>query len=447
MSERRVLVVDDEPDICELLAITLGRMGLTTVTVGRVGEARQQLQRQRFDLCLTDMRLPDGNGIDLVRTIQAQWPQLPVAVITAFGSMETAIEALKAGAFDFVSKPIDINGLRDLVNAAIALQPPPPTANEAPAGCPLIGTADCMRSLKATIAKVARSQAPIFIYGESGTGKELVARSIHQQGPRVDHPFVPVNCGAIPTELMESELFGHLRGSFTGAVNDKQGLFQAAQGGTLFLDEIVELPIHMQVKLLRAIQERAIRPVGAQRELRTDVRILSASHKDIAAEVAAGRFRQDLYYRLNVIELRVPPLRERREDLPALIEHFLHRLRIAWGTAPPRLSAPALAALQDYHFPGNVRELENIIERAATLCEGKVIDVADLALKEATTAPDEIPIDGPGHGDLEQVLEQQERQIIRRALEKHRWNRTATARELGLTLRQLRYRLDKLGIG
>ncbi len=450
MNTQRVLVVDDEPDIRELLEITLGRMGLATEAASGLGDAESRLGEQRFDLCLTDMRLPDGNGIDLVRTIQTRHPQLPVAVITAYGSMETAIEALKAGAFDFVTKPVDLESLRNLVNSAIALPTPKTTSQAGPGESLLLGDSPPMQALRAMITKVARSQAPVFIVGESGTGKELVARSIHAQSPRAQGPFIPVNCGAIPAELMESELFGHLRGSFTGAVDDQNGLFQAAHGGTLFLDEIIELPIHLQVKLLRAIQERAIRPVGAQREVRTDVRILSASHKDIAAEVSAGRFRQDLFYRVNVIELRVPPLRERNEDLTTLADHFLKRLASHWGVAPPPLANEAMQALREYPFPGNVRELENVIERAATLCEGSTIRAADLALKP--TPPADIAATGkstPGDDSdkLEEVLEDKERQLIRDALERHRWNRTAAARELGLTLRQLRYRLDKLSIG
>ncbi len=443
MTSQRVLVVDDEPDIRELIEITLGRMGLDTASASGIHQAQEYLSTQSFDLCLTDMRLPDGNGIDLVRAIQARWPNIPVAVITAYGSMETAIEALKAGAFDFVTKPVDLASLRDLINAAIALRPKKTSAPNPPSGPLLIGESTPMQQLKATIAKVARSQAPVFIYGESGTGKELVARSIHQLSSRADQPFVPVNCGAIPAELMESELFGHLRGSFTGAVNDKDGLFQSAQGGTLFLDEIVELPIPLQVKLLRAIQERAIRPVGAQREMRTDVRILSASHKDIGKEVKAGRFRQDLYYRINVIELRVPSLRERLDDLHLLIQHFLRRLENNWGTTPPRLSNAAIDALSAYSFPGNVRELENVIERAATLCETDQIDVDDLALKPPDTRLSTVSDESD---KLEEVLEDTERELIVNALERHRWNRTAAARELGLTLRQLRYRLDKLAI-
>ncbi|MDD3517097.1 MAG: sigma-54 dependent transcriptional regulator [Chromatiales bacterium] len=437
---RNVLVVDDEPDIRELLEITLGRMKLNARTAACVAEARQLLAREDFDLCLTDMRLPDGNGIELVEHIQRERPQLPVAVITAFGSMDTAIQALKAGAFDFVSKPVDLNMLRDLISSALRVSAAKRNAAETSG---LQGDSPPMRQLKAAIVKLARSQAPVYIRGESGTGKERVAREIHARGPRSDRPFVPVNCGAIPTELMESEFFGHVKGSFTGAVADKEGLFQAAHGGTLFLDEVAELPLHMQVKLLRAIQERAVKPVGASREVPVDVRILSATHKDLAAEVAAGRFRQDLYYRINVIELGVPPLRERMDDLPLLTADILARIAADWGAAAPEPSAAALAKLRGYAYPGNVRELENILERAATLCEGGRIEADDLRLPDpaATTV-----INNGTARSLDDALEEQEKQAILDALEKTRWNRTAAAKLLGISFRQMRYRLKKLGI-
>ncbi|HDP89104.1 MAG TPA: sigma-54-dependent Fis family transcriptional regulator [Thioalkalivibrio sp.] len=463
MTIQHILIVDDEPDIRELLEITLGRMGHDTRSAASVKAARALLDAEDFDLCLTDMRLPDGNGIELVSHIQATRPELPVAVITAFGSMDTAIEALKAGAFDFVSKPVDLKMLRDLVSAALRLSrgtdAPADTGECAPdqadsGETELLGDSKCMRQLKATIGKLARSQAPVYIRGESGSGKELVARQIHLHGPRARAPFVPVNCGAIPAELMESEFFGHLKGSFTGATADKAGLFQAADGGTLFLDEVAELPMHMQVKLLRAIQERAVKPVGAPREVPVDVRILSATHKDLAEEVREGRFRQDLYYRLNVIQVAVPPLRDRIDDLPQLARHLLARLAERWGTATPSLSDHARDALMTYPFPGNVRELENILERAATLCEGAAIGVDDLQLGEtglfddapgATDAPAPNPAAGD-RTDLNQLLGHTEKEAIIEALEKTRWNRTQAAKLLGLTLRQLRYRLKKLGV-
>ncbi len=449
---KRALIVDDEPDIRELLEITLGRMGLETESAPDLASARQRLGSGRFDLCLTDMRLPDGTGLELVREIQNHHPHTPVAVITAYGSMETAIEALKAGAFDFVSKPVELGTLRDLVRSALrASEPPaapPDTQTRSAVAPPLLGDSPAMQRLKQTIRKVARSQAPVHIRGESGTGKELVARQIHAQGPRAAGPFIAVNCGAIPTELMESELFGHVKGAFTGAVADKPGLFRAAHGGTLFLDEIAELPVHMQVKLLRAIQERAIKPVGSFEEVPVDARILTATHKDLQAEVEAGRFRHDLYFRVNVIELEVPPLRDRLDDLPALAEHILQRLADAWREPAKRLSEAALERLRSHRFPGNVRELENLLERAATLCEGEVLLPEDIQLPPASgvratgsTRDHETPPLG-----LDGRVDEQQREIILRTLEETRWNRTRAARKLGLTLRQLRYRLHKLGI-
>ncbi len=440
----RALVVDDEPDIRELLEITLMRMGIDSDSAADLAEARTRLEQGAFDVCLTDMRLPDGSGIDLVRHIQRHHPRLPVAVITAHGNMESAVEALKAGAFDFVSKPVDLELLRRLINTAleVAGQADTPMGEEQ-----LLGRSAAMDSVRRTIAKVARSQAPVFIHGESGTGKELVARLIHAQGPRRDGPFVPVNCGAIPAELMESEFFGHLKGSFTGATSDKAGLFQAAEGGTLFLDEVADLPLPMQVKLLRAIQEKAVRPVGAQQELSIDVRILSATHKDLAALVKSGQFRQDLYYRINVIALAVPPLRERREDIPLLVDHLLARIAARWQTPAPRMAEDALAALADYPFPGNVRELENILERAMTLCEGEVIHAADLQLDAAPAplAADDDSGVAVSQG-LDPYLDTREREAILRALEQTRYNKTQAAKLLGISFRALRYRLKKLGI-
>lgn len=445
MTRQRALIVDDEPDIRELLEITLGRMKLDTRSARNVKEAREWLAREPFDLCLTDMRLPDGTGLDLVQHIQQRYPQVPVAMITAYGSLDTAINALKAGAFDFVTKPVDLGRLRELVATAIRVRSP--DSEEIPVDSRLLGESPPMKALRKQIQKLARSQAPVYISGESGSGKELVARLIHEQGPRTERPFVPVNCGAIPSELMESEFFGHKKGSFTGAIEDKQGLFQAANGGTLFLDEVADLPLPMQVKLLRAIQEKAIRSVGGQQEVVVDVRILCATHKDLAAEVAAERFRQDLYYRLNVIELRVPPLRERREDIAQLTDVMLTRLAEGTGLAAAKLHPDALEKLKNYRFPGNVRELENMLERAYTLCEDDQISASDLRLADAgSTGADGNAASLAQIDNLEDHLEGIERKLIMQALEETRWNRTAAAQRLGLTFRSMRYRLKKLGI-
>ena len=443
MTRQRALIVDDEPDIRELLEITLGRMKLDTRSARNVREARDWLAREPFDLCLTDMRLPDGTGLELVQFILQRYPQTPVAMITAYGSLDTAIGALKAGAFDFVTKPVDLARLRELVNSALRLQEQ--QAGDAPSDERLLGNSPPMQQLRSQIGKLARSQAPVYISGESGSGKELVARLIHEQGPRADKPFVPVNCGAIPSELMESEFFGHKKGSFTGAIEDKQGLFQAAQGGTLFLDEVADLPLGMQVKLLRAIQEKAVRAVGGQQEMVVDVRILCATHKDLAAEVAAGRFRQDLFYRLNVIELRVPPLRERREDIPLLASVLLQRLNQC-SHNNVQLSEDAIAKLQSYRFPGNVRELENMLERAYTLCEHERIEARDLRLADSSLPSDGGETSLAQVDNLEDYLEAIERKLIMQALEETRWNRTAAAERLGMSFRSMRYRLKKLGI-
>ncbi|BBP72963.1 type 4 fimbriae expression regulatory protein PilR [Pseudomonas sp. Seg1] len=440
---QKILIVDDEPDIRELLEITLGRMKLDTFSARNLTEAQALLHRETFDLCLTDMRLPDGTGLELVQHIQQRYPQLPVAMITAYGSLETAINALKAGAFDFLTKPVDLTRLRELVATALRM---------AAGGVSttidrrLLGDSLPMRNLRKQIDKLARSQAPVYISGESGSGKELVARLIHEQGPRAGQPFVPVNCGAIPSELMESEFFGHRKGSFTGAVEDKPGLFQAAQGGTLFLDEVADLPLSMQVKLLRAIQEKAVRSVGGQQETVVDVRILCATHKDLDAEVTAERFRQDLYYRLNVIELRVPSLRERRDDIEVLAAHMLKRLAKDTGQPAARLHPQALEALKSYRFPGNVRELENVLERAHTLCENRVIETEDLRLSEGNCAADGAIADLTQIDNLEDYLENVERKLILQALEETRWNRTAAAQRLSLSFRSMRYRLKKLGL-
>ncbi|WP_285962490.1 sigma-54-dependent transcriptional regulator [Pseudomonas tohonis] len=442
MTRQRALIVDDEPDIRELLEITLGRMKLDTRSARNVKEARELLAAEPFDLCLTDMRLPDGTGLDLVQHIQQRHPQVPVAMITAYGSLDTAVNALKAGAFDFLTKPVDLSRLRELVAAALRLRTS--GSGDTPMDNRLLGDSPPMKALRNQIQKLARSQAPVYISGESGSGKELVARMIHEQGPRHEDPFVPVNCGAIPSELMESEFFGHKKGSFTGAIEDKIGLFQAAHGGTLFLDEVADLPLPMQVKLLRAIQEKAIRTIGGQQEVVVDVRILSATHKDLAAEVAAGRFRQDLYYRLNVIELSVPPLRERREDIPQLADVMLKRL--AADSAAASITRDAMEKLKSYRFPGNVRELENMLERAYTLCDNDQIQPEDLRLADAPSPSESGEADLAQVSNLEDYLEEIERKLIMQALEETRWNRTAAAQRLGLTFRSMRYRLKKLGI-
>lgn len=444
MTRQRALIVDDEPDIRELLEITLGRMKLDTRCARNVKEAREWLAKEPFDLCLTDMRLPDGTGMDLVQYIAQRHPQMPVAMITAYGSLDTAINALKSGAFDFLTKPVDLGRLRELVATALRIQAA--DGKEVPVDSRLLGDSPPMRTLRKQIHKLARSQAPVYISGESGSGKELVARLIHEQGPRSEQPFVPVNCGAIPSELMESEFFGHKKGSFTGAVEDKQGLFQAANGGTLFLDEVADLPLTMQVKLLRAIQEKAVRTVGGQHEVVVDVRILCATHKDLGAEVAAERFRQDLFYRLNVIELRVPALRERREDILELADVMLKRLSNGSGATAATLQPEALEKLKSYRFPGNVRELENMLERAYTLCEDDQITAADLRLADASTSFEQGEANLAQIDNLEDYLENIERKLIVQALEETRWNRTAAAQRLGLSFRSMRYRLKKLGI-
>jgi two-component system response regulator PilR (NtrC family) len=436
------LVVDDEPDICELLAITLNRMDIATRTCGDVSSAKKLLNREAVDLCLTDMRLPDGDGLELVEWMQREVPGTPVAVITAHGSVETAVKALKVGAFDFVSKPLELNDLRKLVTTAMKLKGADAPRSRA-VDANLIGDSSAIERVRMLVAKVARSQAPVHISGESGTGKELVARMIHEAGPRSDGPFVPINCGAIPTELMESEFFGHRKGSFTGAVADKIGLVQTAEGGTLFLDEVADLPLHMQVKLLRVIQEKSIRPVGQTEERPVDVRILSATHKDLGELVANGQFREDLYYRINVIELRVPPLRERGEDVLMLTHHILQRLADEQGVALPALTPAGRAVLLSYRFPGNVRELENILERAMTLSSAGQIDVTDLNLRSDEEGA--LPLKA-GDATLGSQLEEIERDAIVKALEQARYNKTAAAKALGMSFRALRYRIKKLGI-
>ncbi len=454
MKTHTALIVDDEPDIVELLSLTLQRMRIDTREAGNLAQAKQLLAQHRFDLCLTDLRLPDGDGLELVRHIQQNHAQLPVAVITAHGNMQTAIDAMKYGAFDFLSKPVELKELRELVQNALKLSPTnkPKTAETQTETPGLIGSSPKMQALRQTIAKLARSQAPVHIGGESGTGKELVARLIHQLGPRNDAPFIPVNCGAIPSELMESEFFGHKKGSFTGAVADKQGLFQAADGGTLFLDEVADLPLPMQVKLLRAIQERAIRPVGAEKEMAINVRILSATHKDLHDLVATGAFRQDLFYRINVIEVTTPTLRDRIEDIGELSEFILTRLAQRHHMSVPKLTSGAVNGLKKYSFPGNIRELENLLERALTLSDGNVIEVEDLQLPEspqlvfdASTLANITP-GKRGDIPLDIYLEKIERDAVLEALEQCRWNKTAAARKLGISFRAMRYKLQKLGL-
>jgi two-component system response regulator PilR (NtrC family) len=439
------LVVDDEPDIRELLEITLNRMHIKTRCAANLAEAKHLLAAEVFDLCLTDMKLPDGDGLELVDYIQLAGLQLPVAVITAHGSMDLAIKAMKKGAFDFLSKPVDLAVLRQLVSHALQASLTRISDKERRTRDILLGESALMCAIRSRIDKVARNQAPVYISGESGSGKELVARLIHQQSPRGDKPFIAINCGAIPPELMESEFFGHKKGSFTGAVADKQGLFQAADGGTLFLDEVADLPLPLQVKLLRAIQEKKVRPVGEQREVAVDVRLLSATHKDLAKMVQEGSFRQDLYYRINVIELSLPPLRARPADIPQLTEHLLLGLASVNAMPLPKLSEAAVNALKNYYFPGNVRELENILERALALHEGGVIEADDLNLPLGMELAAVEDYDAEKMS-LESYLEDIEKKALSAALEENRWNKTATAKYLGLSFRSLRYRLKKLGL-
>lgn len=437
--DKKVLVIDDEPDIRELLALTLSRMNIDCVVAENLKEAKLLFNQHDYFLCLTDIRLPDGDGTEFVKYIKQIKPEVPVAVITAFGNVESAVQNLKAGAFDYVSKPINLALLKDLIKTAQVLS----NDQQQPAQMDmLIGKSPEIETLKADIVKLARSQAPVFIQGPSGVGKELVANLIHKKGPRSNNPFIPVNCGAIPQELMESEFFGYKKGSFTGALKDTDGLFQAAHQGTLFLDEIAELPLSMQVKLLRAIQEKAVKPVGALKEVSVDVRILSASHKNLLAEIEAENFRQDLYYRINVIELNIPPLKAHPEDIPLLVENILNKLS---QDTIPTITDKAMSLLQQYDYPGNVRELENILERAVTLCENDVIEANDLQLPTQTDS-NVLSEEEVQHKDLDDYLLQQQRDVIIDALEKTKWNRTKAAKLLGITFRALRYRLKKLGI-
>ncbi|MFA0810491.1 sigma-54-dependent transcriptional regulator [Microbulbifer epialgicus] len=460
------LVVDDEPDICKLLTLTLHRMDVDCHTAANLAEAKRLLTENRYDFCLTDLRLPDGDGLQLVEHIQnGIHRELPIAVITAHGNMDTAIKALKLGAFDFVSKPVDLDRLRNLAQLALRLNRDQGPQHGRSTDQLLLGQAENMRKLREQIAKVARSDAPVYISGESGSGKELAARAIHGLGARAEKPFVPINCGAIPAELMESEFFGHKKGSFTGAYKDKPGLLQSAQGGTLFLDEVADLPLDMQVKLLRAIQEKRIRPIGASLETPIDVRILSATHKDLAKEVDEGRFRRDLYYRINVIEISTPPLRERLEDIPLLVNAIMQRIASNAGTPLPKVTPEAITSLQGYSFPGNVRQLENILERAFTLCDQQEIRSHDLHLERdekssghkesisgleplvtSSTSQNSERFDPSQYSSLDEFLQNIEKEAIETALAKTRWNRTAAAQKLGISFRSLRYRLKKLGL-
>jgi two-component system response regulator PilR (NtrC family) len=495
-----VLVVDDEPDLLTLYELTLLREGLEVETASTVAQAREILQSRVFRAVISDMRLPDGTGLDLLRWLEESGRPEKVIVVTAYGSPENAVTALKAGAFDYLTKPVDLRQFRAVVASAMGrtrATPPPPPTDAQPAdlrGDPLrrlVGGSDAMAHVRGLVEKVARSMAPVLVQGESGTGKELVARAIHDVSARAGQPFVAVNCGAIPETLLESEFFGVRKGAFTGANADRDGFFQAANGGTLFLDEIGDLPFAMQSKLLRAIQERAVRAIGATTEQTLNVRIVSATHKDLASEVQAGRFRQDLFYRLNVIDIKVPPLRERLADIPGIADALLARIAREAGVSPaPRLADDARTLLARYAFPGNVRELENLLHRAVALSDGEVIRSHDLALPEALLAdapprvatpvdPDAgkiaaVVVDHAGEGmtvaeamgaggmahadaappaaqepvpdDLARYLDEVERTILVRALERQNFNRTAAGASLGLSLRQMRYRMARLGI-
>ncbi|MBL8511283.1 MAG: sigma-54-dependent Fis family transcriptional regulator [Betaproteobacteria bacterium] len=458
MTTKHVLIVDDEADIRELLILTLMRMGVEADSADSCTEAIAKLATRNYDLCLTDMRLPDGDGLSVLKHIAEHYGNTPVAVITAFGSTENAVAALKAGAFDYISKPIQLKQLREVITLALNL-PKLPTekpernrkASDKPSATPdekrLIGDSPPIARARDMLGKLARSQAPVHITGESGTGKEVAARLIHADSARREAAFVAVNCGAIPENLMESEFFGYRKGAFTGAETDKNGYLHAAQGGTLFLDEVGDLPLNMQVKLLRVIQEKKVRKLGDTAEQAVDFRIISATHKNLADKVAIGEFRQDLYYRLNVIELKMPSLREIPEDIPLLVTHVLEKLTQQNGVPPPQFADEAMRALLDYDYPGNVRELENILERALALCDGNLIKEADLYLTNTRTTPTEgQQPTGERTQPLHEYLDQIERQQILKALEQTRSNKTAAAKVLGITFRSLRYRLNRLGI-
>jgi two-component system response regulator PilR (NtrC family) len=456
--QHHVLIVDDEPDIRELLELTLNRMGLKVTTAENVTTARRALVDNDFSFCLTDMRMPDGNGLDLVREITEKHPNLPVAVITAYGKVEDAVLALKIGAFDFVSKPVDLSILRKLVNTALKLceeeshkssdkeKEMPSSSHEALDK--LYGESEAIRRCKNMIRKLSRSQAPVLVSGESGSGKELAARLIHELGPRAKMAFVPVNCGAIPTELMESEFFGHMKGSFTGATTDKEGLFQAADGGTLMLDEVADLPLHMQVKLLRVIQEKAVLPIGGRQEIPVDVRIISASNEPLRPLVEEGKFRSDLFFRLNVIELPMPSLNERRDDIEGLAERFLKEITEQWHESDiPVISRQAMQRLKHHQFTGNVRELINILQRAVTMCENNVIEPGDLMLEQVSIKePEQHLSDRDDDQTLDTYIEDIERKMLEDALEKAKYNKTRAADSLGISFRSFRYKLKKFGI-
>lgn len=444
---RMVLIVDDEEDILELLELTLLKMGLDVERASSVKEAIKKVKESSFDLCLTDMRLPDGDGLEVLKYISENDQDLPVAVITAHGNTENAVAALKAGAFDYLAKPVSLEQLRTLVKSALSL-PQPGATPKSGGGQGLLGESAAMQAVRDLIEKLARSEAPVQISGESGSGKELAARLIHRKSARGEKPFVPVNCGAIPENLMESEFFGYKKGAFTGADADRVGFFQAANGGTLFLDEVADLPLPMQVKLLRAIQEKKVRKVGSTQEEAVDVRIISATHKKLGEQVDAGRFRHDLYYRLNVIELRMPAVRERREDIPLFVDAILEKLAAAVGAKKPNVSPEAMEALTRYDFPGNVRELENVLERALALSSNDEITLEDLQLTPPAVS-DEIPAAAAGANGkypLQDYLDRVEKDAILEALEKTRFNRTAAAKLLGITFRSMRYRMERLGI-
>ena len=438
----RVLVVDDEADIRELLDMTLARMGIECDCVASVAAAKRRLEEKTYQLCLTDMRMPDGDGLELVRHVEMHYPRLPVAVITAHGNTENAVAALKSGAFDYLAKPVSVAQLRTLVKSALAV--PENRSAAGPRTHELLGQSAPIVQVRERIARVARSEAPVYISGESGSGKELAARLIHRESLRRDRPFVAVNCGAIPENLMESEFFGYRKGAFTGAETERAGFFQAADGGTLFLDEVADLPLPMQVKLLRAIQEKHVRRVGATTEEPVNVRIICATHQDLRKLMDAGRFRQDLFFRIHVIEIRMPALRECGADIAALAIRILARLSGVSGAAAPEIAPQALAALKTYDFPGNVRELENILERALALHSGGVIGIDDLQLQPPKVGAGETA--GIGARPLQEFLDDQERQAILDALQKTRFNRTAAARILGVTFRSLRYRMERLGL-